>query len=513
MCTRMWPITLAVAIIIIAACSGLRAETRVALVIGNGDYVHADSLPNPPNDASDVAESLKRLSFSVTKVLNGSYGDLRQAIRAFNVQVQGADIGLIYYAGHGMELGGENWLIPVDADLKTDLDLANEAVNLKTLMQSVSRAGGLGLIILDACRDNPFATKMVRSKLTRSVERGFARVEPTTNVLVAYAAKDGTTAKDGDRRNSPYTAALLRNLEIPGIEISYVFRNVRDEVMASTKRAQQPFVYGSLSSKAIYLNQAPSPPPAPAIGPQAVIKPADEAIWLTIKGSTDPQLLQSFLSKFPASAHEAEARLRLEGLQFAKDCDRLAGANIERDRARSVAVVQRDDTKSDAATHACEQAMQRFPDVARFAFQAGRAAEARKAYSTARGLYEKASAIGSSLAMVRLGLLYGEGTALPVDYAQARQWYERAASQNIPSAMLRLGMMYEIGRGVERDYGEARRWYEKAANLGDWPAMMSIGRLYERGLGVPKSAAEARAWYRKAESAKAADKTTPGTSH
>jgi tetratricopeptide (TPR) repeat protein len=369
------------------------------------------------------------------------------------------------------------------------------------------------LVILDACRDNPFAVKMARSKLTRSVERGFARVEPTTNVLVAYAAKDGTTAKDGDRRNSPYTAALLRNLEIPGVEISYVFRNVRDEVMASTKRAQQPFVYGSLSSKAIYLNQAPSSPPAPPAAPQALAKPAEESIWLTIKDSTDPQLLQSFLSKFPGNAHEAEARLRFEGLQIAKDCDRLAGTNIERDRARSVAVTQRDDAKPDAATRACEEAMRRFPEVARFAFQAGRAAEARKAYSAAREFYEKASTIGSPLAMVRLGLLYGEGSAFPADYAQARQWYEKAAAQNMPSAMLRLGILYETGRGVERDYGEAHRWYEKAANLGDWSAMMSIGKLYERGLGVPKSAAEARAWYRKAESTKAADKTTPGTAH
>src|SRR4029077_5796142 len=142
---------------------------------------------------------------------------------------------------------GENWLIPVDAELKADLDVASEAIGLKTLIQSVSRASGLGLVILDACRDTPFAAKMARSKLTRSVARGFARVEPTTNVLVAYAAKDGTTARDGNRRNSPYTTALLRNLEVPRLEVSFMFRNVRDEVMAATNRAQQPFVYGSPS--------------------------------------------------------------------------------------------------------------------------------------------------------------------------------------------------------------------------------------------------------------------------
>jgi TPR repeat protein len=516
MWTRMWLARIAaMAVFVLGAVSSVQAETRVALVIGNGDYFHANALPNPTNDASDVAASLERLGFSVTRVLNGTYDDLRQAIRSFNVRVEGADIGLIYFAGHGMELAGQNWLIPTDATLKTDLDVANEAISLKTLVQSVSRAGGLGLIILDACRDNPFATKMARSKLTRSVTRGFAKIEPTTNVLVAYAAKDGTTAKDGDRRNSPYTAALLRNLETPGLEISYMFRNIRDEVMTSTHRAQQPFVYGSLSSKATYLKAPPAAAaaPAPSAAPQSVAPPADEAIWLTIKDATDPQVLEEFLSKFAASSHAAEARVRLEGLQFAKECDRLAGADIERDRARTVAVARRADAPRDAAATACDQAMRRFPDVARFAFQAGRAAEARKDFTGARALYEKASAIGSPLAMLRLGLLYSEGNGLPVDDAQARQWYEKAALQNMPSAMARLGMLHELGRGGPQDYAEARRWYEKAAGLGHWPAMIGLGRLYERGLGMPKDAAEARVWYRKAESLKEADKAKPGTAH
>jgi len=509
MWTRTWLAKIAaLAIFMLAAGSGARAETRVALVIGNGDYVHANALPNPPNDASDVADSLERLGFSVTRVLNGTYDDLRRAIRSFNSRVQGADIGLIYFAGHGMELAGDNWLIPVDADLKSDLDVANDAVSLKTLMQSVSRAGGLGLVILDACRDNPFAAKMSRSKLTRSVTRGFAKVEPTTNVLVAYAAKDGTTAKDGDRRNSPYTTALLRNLEVPGLEISYMFRNVRDEVMASTHRAQQPFVYGSLSSKAVYLKPAASPPDPAAL--QGVAPSGDDAIWLTIKDSTDPQLLEGFLSKFAASSHAADARARLESLQFAKECDRLAGAHIERDRARTVAVARRADEPADAAAHACEEAMRRFPDVARFAFQGGRVAEARKDFSAARTLYEKASAIGSPLAMLRLGLLYSEGNGLPVDDGEARRWYEKAAQQDMPSAMVRLGLLYETGRGGPQDYAEARRWYEKAAGLGHGPAMIGLGKLYERGLGVSKDAAEARAWYRKAQSAKDADKTKAG---
>lgn len=540
----------AVAVLAIATAPESHAEGRVALVIGNGDYVNAKSLPNPGNDATDVSDSLKRLGFSVTTVLDGTYNDIRQAVRSFNIQVQGAEIGLIYYAGHGMELGGENWLIPVDADLKSDVDVANSAISLKTIMQSVSRATGLGLVILDACRDNTFAAKIAPSKLTRSVERGFARVEPTTNVLVAYAAKDGTTAKDGEGRNSPYTAALLRNLERPGLEVGQMFRRVRDEVVASSNRQQQPFVYGSLSSRPFYLNQTATLP-APSSGPQVLANPKaeDEAIWATIKESNDSQLFQQFLIKFPDSSHDADVRERLAGLQVADECDRLAKSFIDRDQARTISVSRGGDTAPDAATTACEQAMRRFPDAARYAFEAGRVYETRKDYSRARQRYEKASTLGSAFAAFRLGLLYSEKDRLPTDYAQARNWFAKAVDQNIPAAMFNLGILYEtgrggsqdyakahemyskaaaggdrramknlgslyeMGRGVQRDYAESLRWYKMAAELGDWSAMVSIGKLYERGLGVAKSTTDAREWYQKAADAENAEKKILKAAH
>ncbi len=165
-------------------------------------------------------------------------------------------MAVIFYAGHGMEVGGENGLIPVDAELRSDTDVENEAISLRTVSYQVAKARQLGLVILDACRNNPFAAKMARSLRTRAVTRGLAPTEPTDNVLVAFAAKDGTLANDGDGRNSPFTTALLHNIETPGLEISFLFRNVRDEVMAATKREQQPFVYGSLSKEAIYLKSS-----------------------------------------------------------------------------------------------------------------------------------------------------------------------------------------------------------------------------------------------------------------
>lgn len=269
---------------------------RVALVIGNGAYRSVPALTNPPNDAGDVAAALQRLGFAVSLIRNGGFDDMRRGLIAFGREAAGADMAAVYFAGHGMEINGDNWLIPVDAELKRDTDAANEAINLQSVMLQVSSTTSLGLVILDACRNNPFAAKMNRSIAMRAApSNGLGRIEPVGNVLVAYAARDGTTALDGDGRNSPFAAALLHNIEAPGVEVTFMFRNVRDDVMEATRNEQQPFVYGSLSRKAIYLagepavgatattqaNAAPAaaavlPPPAP---PAGAIDPALVGTW------------------------------------------------------------------------------------------------------------------------------------------------------------------------------------------------------------------------------------------
>ena len=258
-----------------AAPTAAAAEgRRVALVIGNGAYGNVPALLNPPNDASDIAAALKRLGFTVSLATNASFDDMRRGLIALGRDAAGADMAALYFAGHGMEINGENWLIPIDAALKRDTDAANEAISLQSVMLQVSNTTSLGLVILDACRDNPFAVRMNRSLATRAATMGgLGRIEPTGNVLVAYAARDGTTALDGDARNSPFAAALLRNIEAPGVEVTFMFRNVRDDVMEATRNQQQPFVYGSLSRKAIYLA---GPPPAGADGAAlpAVVSPA-----------------------------------------------------------------------------------------------------------------------------------------------------------------------------------------------------------------------------------------------
>jgi len=248
---------------------------RVALVIGNSTYRNVPTLPNPANDGADIAAALTRLGFAVTLVTNASFDQMRRGLIAFGRDAAGADMAAVFFAGHGMEISGENWLIPVDAELKKDTDAANEAVSLRSVILQVSNTTSLGLVVLDACRNNPFVAKMSRSLALRAViGGGLGRIEPVGNVLVAYAARDGTTALDGDGRNSPFTAALLHNIETPGVEVTFMLRNVRDDVMEVTRNEQQPFVYGSLSRKAIYLAGQPSSADQMAAN-QANATPAD----------------------------------------------------------------------------------------------------------------------------------------------------------------------------------------------------------------------------------------------
>jgi formylglycine-generating enzyme required for sulfatase activity len=279
---------------------------RVALVIGNGAYAHVPKLANPLNDADDVAASLGRLGFEVARVKDGRFDDMRRALRDFGRKANGAEMAVLFFAGHGMEIGGENWLIPVDAELQRDTDAESEALSLKAAMLQVASARRLGLVILDACRNNPFAARMVRSIRTRAVDRGLARTEPSDNVLVAYAAKEGTTAADGSGRNSPFTTALLAHIETPGLEINFLFRAVRDDVLKTTKNEQQPFVYGSLSREAVYLKAAAAVVPPVASGPSAGALLA--RLRQRIAAATAPAELDVIASLEPALTAEAERR-------------------------------------------------------------------------------------------------------------------------------------------------------------------------------------------------------------
>lgn len=229
---------------------------RVALVIGNSAYTAVSKLENPTRDAKAMAESLKRLGFDVGNIQMDLGTDaMRRALREFSDKAADADWALVYYAGHGIEVGGLNYLVPVDARLKSDRDVQFEAIALEQVLASVEPATKLRVVILDACRDNPFVSQMKKSGGTRSIGRGLARVEPEGATLVAFAAKGGQVALDGDGSNSPFVSALLKRIETPGVEINKLFRLVRDDVLNATNKQQEPFTYGSLPSDDFYFKQ------------------------------------------------------------------------------------------------------------------------------------------------------------------------------------------------------------------------------------------------------------------
>jgi hypothetical protein len=299
-------------VFLIGLSDSLHAQNRIALVVGNSAYGNVPALPNPANDAADVSQSLQRLGFSVTTLSDAKFDTMRRALIEFGRAARGAQMAIVFFAGHGVEIAGENWLLPVDVALKNDIDVNTEAVGLRATMQAVANARQLGLVILDACRNNPFAGKTRGIRPTPTLDPGLAPVEPGENVLVAYAARDGTTASDGAGRNSPYTTALLRHLETPGLEIEFLFRNVRDDVMSATNDEQQPFVYGSLSREGIYLKDAP--PVQVVANATTVASDAGEIAWSFLKGTSDVDTLHRFIEQFPASNRVSDVKLRLASL-------------------------------------------------------------------------------------------------------------------------------------------------------------------------------------------------------
>ena len=231
---------------------------RVALVIGNSDYRSVPVLPNPKRDAATIADALRRTGFQSVTLLNDlTREQMNSALRRFAVESDDADWSLVYFAGHGIEVGGQNYVIPVDAKLDADRDVQFEAIRLEQVMGATGGAKKLRLLLLDACRENPYAAQMKRVVATRGIERGLSEVDTDAGMLVVFAAKHGQVAFDGQGGNSPFVAALVQRMLTPQLEIRKMFDLVRDDVMAATGRRQQPFSYGSVpGNEDFYFTQA-----------------------------------------------------------------------------------------------------------------------------------------------------------------------------------------------------------------------------------------------------------------
>lgn len=339
-------------------CGSAYAERRVALVIGNSAYKSAPRLTNPVNDASLVGGMLKKAGFDQVDVkLDLNAAEMRRALRDFGGRAREADVAVVYYAGHGIELDGTNYLIPTDATLETDSDVLDETLPLERALFAVEPAKQLRLVILDACRDNPFAKTMKRTIAARAIGRGLAKVEPTSpNTMIAFAAKAGSTASDGDSKNSPFAAALVERLPTPGLDLRKAFGFVRDDVLKNTGYKQEPYVYGSLGGDDVPLVAAKPVAPGPQANPQdAVRRDYELALQLGTR-----EIWTAFLAQYPEGFYASLAKGQLNRIAAeearAAAADKARQAEEEKTRLVADRAKKAEQDKAAAVAKAAEDA-------------------------------------------------------------------------------------------------------------------------------------------------------------
>lgn len=286
------------------------ANKRIALVIGNGAYTSAPPLKNPPNDARDVAAALKALGFDVTSGTNVNQRDMKRMIREFGLKLKGGGSGLFYYAGHGVQSKGRNYLIPVDANIQSEAEVEDSGVDAALVLNFMDDAqNGLNIVILDACRNNPFARSF------RSASDGLAQVDAPTGTLIAYATAPGRVASDGTGQNGLYTSELLKQMQVPGVSITDMFMRVRAEVMKQTGNKQVPWEASSLVGS-FYFSGAPADSSSTKpVGSGIDASAFELSYWETIKNSQSADDFKAYLQKYPEGQFAALAKNRIASLQ------------------------------------------------------------------------------------------------------------------------------------------------------------------------------------------------------
>jgi len=341
------------------------ADKRVALVIGNSGYQNVARLGNPTNDASAITEILKGAGFDLVESrLDLKISEMRRVFRDFANSSRDADVAVVYYAGHGIEVEGTNYLIPIDASLEQDLDVYDEAFSLDRILVTIEPAKQLRLVILDACRNNPFARAMKRTIGSRAIGMGLAKVEPTSpNTLIAFASKAGSTASDGDSKNSPFTAALVRHIAKPGLDLRKAFGFVRDDVLKNTSNKQEPYVYGSLGGDDVPLVPAKLVVSEPSHNAQADVRRDYE---LALQVGTK-KVWDAFIANYPSGFYTelAEAqRLALEGAKQTEQANAATQAKAaEEARVAAEKAKQVEQAKVLAAEAATDKAVEKVADA------------------------------------------------------------------------------------------------------------------------------------------------------
>lgn len=470
--TGIGPVAVAlslVALLLFALAPVAKAETRIALVIGNSGYLKAP-LANPRNDARAMAQSLAQVGFNVKTLIDADQQAMRAAVLAFGRELRVSDsVGVFYYAGHGVQVDGENYLIPVGADIADANEVALAGVSLTELLKTMERAESrLNIAILDACRDNPYPAR------TRSTARGLAPVQSPAGTLIAFATGPGEVALDGSGANSPYSAALAANILEVGIPLEETFRRTRRKVLEATGNKQVPWEHSSLTGEFFFRPKTAEPEsraqPSGGVDQRHL---AELRAWEKIKSTTDKVLLERHIASYPDGMFAEIAMIRLKRITEPATpwASVVTGSTVTTQ------------TRSDQVG----------------AYEEGLAAESRATdaagYVAAAKHYRKAADTGLPAAMYRLARLYDHGLGMGRDVETAARWYTRAADLGYPPAMAALGTLYEFGHGVGEDLVEALRLYRQAADAGDGAGMASLGFLYSQGKGVGRDAKAARRWY------------------
>ena len=501
---------LAAILIVIAAAPG-RAADKVALLIGNAAYTSVSKLANPVNDVRLIEASLQGHGFDVTRIEDQTLTQMNRALRDFRDKADAAEVAMVYYAGHGIEIGGVNYLIPTDAELTDERDASVEALSARTILRQISGASKLKLMVLDACRDNPFAARMIRAKRGRSVGRGLARTTVAApDTLIAYAAAAGEITPDGPPGgNSPFSAAFARAMKGPQRDVRQLFGAVRD-IMRAEVIGAEPFVYTSLGGANHFIQRASAPAkPAPAATGnvakdyELAERVGSAAAWrafLARYGEGEGfyvALARAALAKLQNQPAPATAPVRAATAPLT-ECDRLAAHHADL-QAISDGVFW-DLLESEPAIKACRKAVSDYPNVARLEFQLGRSLDKARQYGEAVQQYRRAARLGSAMAMHNVGARYEEGEGVAQNLETAAMWYERAAKLGNSSGMASLAELMVTGRGVDKDVAEATKLYLRAADQGNAWAKNAFGWRLQKGDDLPQDLERAFEFYQDAAS-------------
>lgn len=437
------------------AAPSATAATRVALVIGNGNYSAVSPLKNPGNDARAVAQSLKQLGFTVTLALDAGKSQFEKAIRDFAGALEGADAAVFFYAGHGLQVDGRNYMVPVDARLSDEADLPFQLVALDIVLQRLAHHRITTIVILDACRDNPLSERLSKAlgERSKAVGKGLASAFASADTLISYSTQPFHVALDGDGDNSIYSGALSRHLHSPGVDVLDMLKRVRREVYEKTNKEQLPWDNQALIRDFYFNGKAegfrPQPDPERDAAPapkrdQAIVVPPDRDAVMTGK----PPVHQ---------------------------CDIVAGSASDPERVTPG--VTMGELNGAEGVIACRSALARFPGTPRFEFQLARSLQKTGAHQEAAALYRSLVERGYFAALTNYGWMLNNGLGVAKDQREAVRLYLLAAHQGDNFGMFNTAMAYDSGEGLPYDPRQAARWLYAAIRLGhDYSIRMMVER-------------------------------------